>query len=81
MAEDNKRNLHWFEAPSMRELYTSLDEWQTQHRKRFASLSVQQDGSTFCCIAVTNPTEVIIVDGEYSGGVDVRGHALKVWSE
>lgn len=80
MSEDNKRNLHWFEAPSMRDLYASLDEWQTHHRKRFASLSVQVDGDTFCCIAVSNPTEVIIMDGEFHGGVDVRGHALKVWS-
>jgi hypothetical protein len=80
MDEDNKRNLEWFEAASMRALFTEINEWQAKHRKRFASLNVQRDGERFCCIAVTNPTEVIIMDGERAGGVDVRGNALKVWS-
>ena len=77
---DNKRNLHYFEAPSMRELYASLDAWQVEHRKRLLSLNVERDGDGFCCIALTNPTEVIIMDGVRSGGVDVSGGALRVSS-
>lgn len=80
MAEDNKRNLLFFEAPSMRELFAAMDSWQAQHRKRLHSLNVQPDRGTFSCIALTNPAEVIIVDGESDGGVDVRDNALKVWS-
>lgn len=81
MSDDNKRNLEWFEASSMRELFGVIDEWQAKHRKRFASLNVQRDGDLFCCIAVTNPSEVIIVDGSGTlHGVDVTGHALKTWA-
>jgi len=79
MSDDNKRNLQWFEASSMRELFGAIDGWQATHRKRFASLNVQRDGDLFCCIAVTNPSEVIIVDGGFSG-VDVRNNALKTYS-
>ncbi len=65
MTSDNKRNLLYFEAPSMKELYSCIDNWQATHRKRFASLHVERDGSNFCCIAMTNPAEVMIVDGYY----------------
>lgn len=78
---DNKRNLHYFEASSMRDLFGALDTWQVENKKRLLSLNVQHDVNGFCCIALTNPSEVIIMDGEPFGGVDVRGHALKVWSD
>ncbi len=72
MSEDNKRNILFFQAPSMRELYTAMDAWQVENRKRFHSLNVQPDEGGFSCIALSNPTEVIIVDGTDQGGVSVR---------
>lgn len=71
MSQDNKRNLQYFEASSMQELYNVVDAWQSENRKRFISLNVERDGGMFCCIALTNPSEVIIVDGTSSGGVTV----------
>ena len=76
MSEDNKRNLLYFEAPSMRELFTEMDAWQAKHRKRLQSVSVQPDGGSFSAIALSNPTEVIIVNGFGSGGVAVGGNTL-----
>lgn len=76
MSEDNKRNLLYFEAPSMRELFAEMDEWQAKHRKRLQSVSVQPDGGSFAAITLSNPTEVIIVDGYGSGGVAVGGNVL-----
>ena len=81
MSDDNKRNLHYFEAQSMRTLFHQMDSWQAENRKRLLSMNVQHDGDSFCCIALTNPTEVIILDGFSDGGVDVSGGALKVRSE
>ena len=69
MSDDNKRNLQYFEAPSMRELFDAMDAWQREHRKRLQSLNVHPDAGVFCCIAVTNPTEVVIMDGGRHGGV------------
>ena len=62
MSVDNKRNLLFFEAPTMRELFAAMDEWQATNRKRLQSVSVQPDGDAFACIALSNPTEVCIVD-------------------
>ncbi len=76
MSGDNKRNLLYFEAPSMRALFAEMDEWQAKHRKRLQSVSVQPDGGSFAAIALSNPTEVIIVDGYGSGGVAVGGNVL-----
>ena len=76
MSEDNKRNLLYFEAPSMRALFAEMDEWQAKHRKRLQSVSVQPDGGAFAAIALSNPTEVIIVNGYGSGGVAVGGNVL-----
>ena len=61
--DDNKRNLLYFEAPSMRELHKEMDEWQEKNRKRLLSITINKDGKDYCCIALTNPTEVVIVDG------------------
>ncbi len=57
---DNKRNIHFFQNPTMAGLYSDMDQWQETHRKRFAPIDVQKDADQFCCIALTNPTEVII---------------------
>lgn len=61
--DDNKRNIVYFEDSSMKELYETMDEWQKKNLKRFHSMDIQRDGNTFCCIALTNPTEVVIVSG------------------
>lgn len=82
MSDDNKLNLLYFDAPSMRELYATMDEWQKTNRKRFQSVSIQRDGDQFCCIALTNPSEVVIVSGS-DGAWDekqvvVKNHRLFV---
>lgn len=61
--DDNKRNIVYFEAATMRELFGQLDVWQAGERKRLQSLSIERDGELFCCIGTTNPSEVVIVDG------------------
>ena len=76
MSEDNKRNLLYFEAPSMKELFAEMDEWQATHRKRLQSVSVQPDGDSFAAIALSNPTEVIIVNGHGYEGVAVGNNRL-----
>jgi hypothetical protein len=77
MSDDNKRNLVFFESTSVRLLYDQMNEWQKTNRKRFHSVTVQTDGNLFCCIALTNPTEVIITD---VGGESafISGNALQV---
>lgn len=46
----------------MRDLYDTLENWQNANQKRFLSMSIEKDSSRFCCIALTNPTEVVITD-------------------
>ena len=72
MPDDNKRNLLYFEATSMRELHGILSCWQEEHRKRLLSVSVQAEAGKFCCIALTNPTEVVICSG--GGGSEAQVH-------
>jgi hypothetical protein len=61
MSDDNYHNLLYFEASSMRRLYDAMEAWQNENHKRLLALCIQPDGSKFCCIALTNPTEVVIV--------------------
>ena len=68
--DDNKRNILYFHADSMSALHENLLEWQTQNRKRFLSLSVQPDKGGFGCIALTNPSEVVIVAQGHTQGDD-----------
>ncbi len=63
MPDTNKKNLLYFEADSMRGLYKYLEEWQQNNIKRLLSANIQKDNGKFCCIALSNPTEVIICDG------------------
>lgn len=63
MPDANKRNLVYFENPSMRGLYASMEEWQQANNRRLLSISVQRDDDNYCCIALTNPTEVVITNG------------------
>ena len=79
MADKNKQNIHFFESNSMRELYSCMENWQNQNQQRFLSIDIQKDNDRFCCIALTNPTEVVITNRngtEYVGIYD--GDKLKV---
>lgn len=79
MADDNKRNLVFFEGQTMRGLYDTMEAWQLQNQKRLLSLNVQREGDGYCCIALTNPMDVYICDGsEYSGQANVTGGRLQV---
>jgi len=75
MSDENKRNLQFFEACSMRELYDCLQMWQDANHKRLLSISIQEDEGKFCCIALTNPTEVVItsLDGKRHANVTETG--------
>ena len=61
MNDDNNHNILFFEGASMRELHATMEGWQNANKKRFLSMSIQKEGEGFCCIALTNPSEVIIV--------------------
>jgi hypothetical protein len=78
MSENNIHNILFFESPSMRELYDTMESWQNANNKRFLSTSILQDGENFCCIALTNPAEVVItsLDGGNHATVYSNG-ALK----
>ena len=58
----NKQNLQFFEATSMKSLYKNMKDWQVKNEKRLLSTDIQQDGDMFTCIALTNPTEVVLCD-------------------
>ncbi len=62
MKENNKLNALYFESSTMKELYQVIQMWQTENQKRLLSLNIQKDNNLFCCIALTNPTEVVITD-------------------
>ncbi|WP_280362738.1 hypothetical protein [Nocardia wallacei] len=68
----NKRNLVYFENPSMRGLYDAMQQWQETNERQLLPVTIQQDGDNFCCIALTNPVEVVITDayGKYHAKVD-----------
>jgi len=79
---NNNENLQYFESSSMRGLYNEMKGWQEEHQKRLLSTDIQQDGELFTCVALTNPSEVIIVNGSgYNRdkkGVHVRDNLLFV---
>jgi hypothetical protein len=78
MSSKNKRNILYFESSSMRKLYKRLREWQKKNNKRFLSISIHKDNGKFCCIALTNPSEVVItsLDGNSHADVSSRGPSL-----
>lgn len=79
MSKDNSQNLLYFEADSMKELYQKMEDWQKTKGKRLLSTNIQPDGELFCCIALSNPSEVIIVDGHgRAQKAEVVSGALKV---
>jgi len=65
---DNKENLLYFEEDSMRALFETMHDWQVANKERLLSASIQRDGARFCCIALSNPMEVHLVD--------TRGHSI-----
>ena len=66
---NNKENLQYFESSSMRGLYNEMKGWQEKYQKRLLSTDIQQDGELFTCIALTNPTEVVICSGDYEENI------------
>ena len=62
MDKNNKHNILYFEGQSMKQLHNNMDEWQKDNEKRFLSMSVNKDGDNYCCIALTNPSEVTITN-------------------
>jgi hypothetical protein len=78
MSDMNKRNLVFSESPSMRRLYECMDEWQQANNRRLLSVSVQRDEDNYCCIALTNPTEVVITSLHGTEYADVRNN--KLWT-
>ncbi|MFT4926321.1 MAG: hypothetical protein ACI8WB_002419 [Phenylobacterium sp.] len=57
----NKQNLQYFENTSMKGLYDNLSDWQDANKQRFLSMDIQKEDHKYCCIALTNPSEVVIV--------------------
>jgi hypothetical protein len=81
MSDENKRNLQFFEASSMRVLYDCMRAWQDANQKRLLQVSIQADGGKFCCIALTNPTEVVITNSAGDRYVAVTSHGyLEVYN-
>jgi hypothetical protein len=80
MSDENKRNLLYFESSSMRALYECIESWQIANQKRLLSISIQQDGGSFCCIALTNPTEVLITDQRGRHARMDSDNCLVVWN-
>ena len=78
MTDDNKSNLVYFESGSMRGLYEAMRDWQAEHRRRLLSTDIQRDGELFCCVALTNPTEVVIVCGNNMDQAYVSGGCVSV---
>ena len=82
---NNKENLQYFESKSMKGLYETMKDWQVKNKKRLLSTDIQQDGHLFTCIALTNPTEVVLCD-ELGNNlalsfVDATTQALRVVTE
>ena len=80
--DDNAHNIVYFENDSMKGLFDVMDTWQLENEKRFLSVSIQRDDEKLCCIALTNPMEVVIADkdGESQAEVEVLGVVCMVRS-
>ena len=71
MDKNNKHNILYLEGQSMKQLHNNMDEWQKDNEKRFLSMSVNKDGDNYCCIALTNPSEVTITNDKLN--VNIAG--------
>ncbi len=45
----------------MLELYKQIEKWQKIRMKNLTSISIQQEGGYFCCIALYDPKSDAIV--------------------
>ena len=72
MSDENKHNLIYFESTSMKALYDTMEEWQQINNKRLLSTNIQKDKGKFCCIALSNPSEVIICTGNFDSKHQAR---------
>ena len=52
----------------MQDLYSQMDAWQQTNSKRFLSMTIHQEDGGYACIALTNPSEVVIVCREGFSG-------------
>jgi predicted RNA-binding protein len=78
MSEDHKHNILFFQNPTMKGLYEVMEIWQNDNQKRFLSMNIQKDGAIFYCIALTNPSEVIIVGGNGGNYAQVSNGNLNI---
>ena len=74
---NNKENLQYFEATSMKGLFNNMKDWQVKNKKRLLSTNIQQEGGMFTCIALTNPTEVVICSGDYEENINSNQALVK----
>ena len=78
MKDKNKRNILYFESNSMKDLHDNMNDWQEENEKRFLSMSINKDEGKYCCIALTNPAEVTIVDAYGSRKASVQNGRLMI---
>ena len=78
MNDPNKRNLQYFKNASMDGLYADMEDWQNTNQKRLMSTSILKDGNMFCCVALSNPSEVIICHGGIHDKATVSNGRLSV---
>jgi hypothetical protein len=76
--KNNKKNIYFFEAENTFQLFEKLKMWQDENEKRFLSVNVVKEGEKICCIALTNPTEVVITNEYGSETVNVYAGHLQV---
>ena len=72
---------NYFESATMKGLFQTMQEWQQTNHKRLLSTNIQRDEGKFCCIALTNPTEVVIFDGSgsnYAGVSSIGALYVKI---
>ena len=78
MKDDNKRNILYFESNSMKDLHDNMNDWQEENEKRFLSMSINKDDGKYCCIALTNPAEVTLVDHYGSNKATIKSGRLLI---
>ena len=49
---NNKENLQYFEATSMKGLFNNMKDWQEKNQKRLLSTNIQQEGGMFTCLSL-----------------------------
>jgi hypothetical protein len=49
-----------------------MEEWQHSNKRRLLSISIEKDEENYCCIALTNPAEVVITSSDGSTHASVE---------